>query len=290
MTHLVSFSELDAFRQCPHKHQLSYKERWQGSSTSPALRRGTLWHAVLETHYRYLLECQHPDVTYDPNELLARVRPFFYPEVGDPTEDQELIHWMYLGHIDHYGTDPNWKILAVEHNAQVWLPTLKGTRSSFKLKIKIDLVVLDRRTGGLWVVDHKSGKDLPTEKMLDIDDQFGLYTWGLRQLGKQVMGSLHSAARTQRNKDQTKHPQALEDRFRRTRLFRTDVELDRIAQEAYLTFRRAYAIKGEAERAPNSDTCRWRCDYTEQCLGGRKGMDERQFLIDSGFIQDFTRH
>lgn len=294
---LVSFSELDTFRQCPHKHELSYKQRWQSPTTGPALVRGTLWHAVMEAHYGYLKEVQEAngfafgwDRHVDIAELSARVDALLIPERGEQNEHQVLVEWMYQGYLDLYGFDAKWEVVAVEHNAVVTLPTARGTASQVKLKIKMDLILRDDRKR-LWVVDHKSGKDLPKEKELDIDDQFGLYTWGMRKLGKPVFGSMHNAARTQRNKDPIKHPQLLEDRFSRTRLVRSDVELDTLAVEAWRAARRAYAIKpGEADRAPNSDTCRWRCDYTEACLAGRKGFDERQMLIDTGYVQDFTRH
>src|SRR5690606_17496323 len=124
-----------------------------------------------------------------------------------------------------------------------------------------DLIVRERSTGNIWILDHKSGRDLPKDKELDLDDQFGLYTWGLRQLGRRVHGSIHSAARTHRNKDQTRHPQPLHERFARKQIYRTDRELDMLALEAYRLLRLAYSIPiGEAPRSPNPDTCRWRCE------------------------------
>lgn len=297
MSHIVSFSEIDCFRQCPHKHELAYKQRWQSPSIGPALSRGILWHAVMEAHYRYIMELQqqhHGEWTkhFDAGLLLAeRINPMLHNDIGGQTEDQQLVEWMYEGYVAHYGLDPEWRILGVEHAAVVTLPTPRGTPSQKKLKIKIDLIVRDSQKR-LWIVDHKSGKNLPKDKELDIDDQFGLYTWGMRKLGQDVFGSLHNAARTHRNKDQVAHPQPLEERHSRTRLVRTPTELDTLAIEAYRTASRAYAIKpGEAERAPNSDTCRWRCDFTEPCLASRKGIiPEDEMLTDMGFVQDFTRH
>lgn len=297
---IVSYSELDAFRQCNHKHLLGYKERWTAPSTSPALAKGTLWHLVLEDHYKLLMAWQRAgrpraidiDGALMPVELALMQRMNFhvFDEGGNYAHPEygPLIEWMYQGYIEKYGLDSKWQILAVEHGPVVPLPTERGTRSMFRLKLKIDLVVKDLSMTHpkIWIVDHKSGKDLPTEKMLDIDDQFGLYTWAMRQLGKPVFGSIHNAARTQRNKS----PMALEDRMMRTMLSRTDRELDRIAIEAYQTAREAYGPLNKGQRAPDSDRCRWRCDFTEPCLHGRKGLDEKQFLIDLGFTQQFERH
>jgi hypothetical protein len=151
-------------------------------------------------------------------------------------------------------------------------------------------------TGQLWIDDHKFNKDIPSDKMLELDDQFGLYTWGLKQLGMPVVGCIYNCLRTQRNKSK---PQSLDERFKRIMLYRTDEELAIIALEAYATAKRAWsrgplddsiAPGTDAERNPNSDTCRWRCPFTEDCLGGRKGYDMRRSLKLHGFEQNFERH
>lgn len=331
---IVSFSELGCARQCPMKHQLAYVERWskEPPRDSP-LTKGTAWHAALEIHYNIIREFQQDGGhLVNPARMLeaaeSRVEQFLETLDDDLAE---LIWWMYQGHVELYGADEGWKILAVEHNAVCRLPLPSGRASQFGLKIKIDLIVADitRRKAQIWIVDHKSGKNLPGKKELDLDDQFGLYTWGLRSMGKKVFGQIHSAARTTRNlgdfpanvelwtakkaagdkpgaKPKT---QTLEERFHRTPMSRTDIELDTIAREAYRTARNRYRDQAEIERARKTaankgkslqtiepdrhtdpDTCRWKCDYTEQCLAGRKGLAMRPFLHDVGFRQNFERH
>lgn len=289
-TIIVSYSELDTFRQCPFKHELAYKQRWtRPVREGSALARGTGWHNLLEAHYKLLKKTDIKDLS--PEVMLKTVSPYLYDKKGNQTEDQELIQWMYEGYLKLYGLDEEWEILAVEKHSQFWLPTETGHRSRFKLKFKIDIVARNRKTGKIWIWDHKSCKNLPNQKMLELDDQFGLYTWGMRQLGFPITGSMHNATRTQRNKDDSEKAQPLDSRNLRTLLYRTDPELDMIALEAYRTAKRAYAIKeGQADRAPDTDRCSWRCDYTEQCLGSRKGVDIRGMLLAADFEQDFTRH
>lgn len=292
-THIVSPSELSTFQQCPLKHELAYKQRWTKETTAPALVKGTRWHEVLELHYNVLRDHQlqlrlhtHPEA-----DVLEAAKAAVLALLDLDDEVDEIVWWMYQGHVETYGADTQWKILAVEHRAEAWLPTERGGRSNFKLKMKIDLIVRDLTTGGIWIVDHKSGRDLPKDRELDLDDQFGLYEWGIRQLGHKVIGTVYNAARTHRNKDQKRFPQPLDERFRRVRMSRSDKELDTIAVEAYRTFRTAYRYaEGEAPRATNTDTCRWKCDYTDACLLSRKGVDQRETLVDFGFRQDFTRH
>ena len=297
-TRIASWSEVDTARQCLYKHGLGYQERWVGGEESLALARGTLYHGCMEILYNLLMQRQAAEKAGEPcmtdEQLLgeARLRCLQYlTDNARNSEEVDLLMWMFDGHVELYGTDEQWKILAVELNREVWLPTPNGTRSSFKAKMKIDLVVKDKLLGGIWIVDHKSGKDLPKKKELDMSDQFGLYEFGLRQLGHQIRGTIYSAARTQRNKDQSRHPQPLVERFSRIRMPRTDRELQEIAVEAYRTLRIAYSMPPEdLPRSPNPDTCKWKCDFTEACLAIRKGAERPVTLRGFGFKQDFTRH
>lgn len=320
----VSFSELDNFRQCPLKWQLSYAERWtKGVQPGGALAKGTLWHQVLETHYKTLLSLRdQPDQTaraaaiasetggsgnrtkMTSDELLAACARTVRPLLADSrsgayhSETHELISWMYDGHLEMWGADEHWQVVAVEHAPVVPVPRPDGKPSRFRLKLKIDLVVRDLSAGGggrLWLVDHKSGSKLPTRKELDINDQFAFYTWAMCHIGHEVFGSVHNAARTQRNKG----AMALEDRMSRTRLNRTTEELRSVMEDAYLTCQAAYGNRtaktgGVAGNglysSPNDDTCKWRCDFLDAHLLARKGQDLRGTLSDLGFVQDFTRH
>lgn len=162
------------------------------------------------------------------------------------------------------------------------------------------------------VLTHNSCAALPKQRELDLDDQMGLYLWGLRQLGKKPFGAIYSAARTKMNngdkpgaleawtaaKAAGEKPgvkpkvQELPERFSRTYLTRTNRELDVIAQEALATARAAYSAANQHQRHPDPDRCRWMCGYMEACLLGRKtnGERERQFLVDTNWQQRFRRH
>lgn len=307
-TIIVSYSELDTYRQCPLKHTLAYKERWTKPPVAGgALDKGSLWHKVLEGHYRVIQEHQARDgsLLVSEKDLTNRLGMESYPLLFDPqtgaylSETAELIHWMYLGYIETYGLDRNWKILAVEHAAQIPLLNIDpatGTakRTRFRLKVKIDLVVRDLSTGQMWVVDHKSGKDLPTQKALELDDQFGLYTLLLKRQDKPIFGQVYNASRTQRNKTGV---QPLDTRNSRTRLYREDNELLAIERDALKTCIAAYGPgtnKGDPHSSPNTDTCRWRCDFLDPHLLARKSADEpaalREYLGEFGFAQNFERH
>ena len=292
---VVSYSELDTYRQCPLKHVWAYKERWRKPPTTDgALAKGSLWHLVMEDHYNVLKEGG------TLNEARDKVFPYFVNEQsGVTTDTQDLIRWMYEGYVEQYGADDEWEIIDVEMPFQINLPDPNGEPSRYDLKGKIDIVVKSRQNGLVWAVDHKSGANLPDQMDLDIDDQFGLYVWALKQLGMNPAGAVHSASRTTRNQadrpDYTgkSKPQTLDQRYRRTYLNRSDTELTSLALDAWAVASNAYPtseFKPPIYSSPDPRQCGWKCDFKEVHLLARKGKNPEQALTEYGFVQDFTRH
>lgn len=293
-TQIISYSELDTGRQCAYKHLLSYKERWVQDGTSPALRKGTNWHAIMEVHYLSLKASVKVTSESERVHLAVKaVEAYINANLKAFEEDLDLLVWMYMGYVEKWGTDPAWEILAVEYHAQLPLPNPRkdGEKSPFILKAKIDLIVKDKEKGVILLIDHKSGKDLPKSKELDLDDQFGLYWYLLRENGHKIFAVIHSAARTQKNKDQVKHPQPLDTRFHRTWMSREPKEINRVAAEAFWQARLLYSMDPEeTPRSTNPDTCNWKCGFTEPCLMARKGMPRKEAMTTNEFVQNFTRH
>ncbi len=301
---IMSYSELDTYRQCPLKHQWSYVERWRRPSAADgALAKGSLFHLVMETHYGVLQKHDRKTPT-SCEAALAESREavkihLYDQKTGSQSETQALIEWMFDGYLAKWGADPDWDIVGIEQAFQLPLIDDAGQESPYQLKGKIDLVVRDRMTGHLWVVDHKSGANLPNMMDLEIDDQFGLYSWAMKQLGTPVLGAIHNAARTTRNTadfpDYTGKlsPQTLEQRHLRTLLNRSEVELQAIARDAWAVAANAYPVEGKERplySSPDPRNCGWKCDFKEIHLMARKGRNPEAALSEAGFVQDFTRH
>lgn len=301
-TKVVSYSELDSIRQCRLKAHLAYVERWKPAVDAVPLSRGKLFHQVLEAHYRRIQAEQTPgarqtvvDEFQDPADILR--------QSDLPPEEVDLVTWIYDGYLDQYGLDPYWEIVDVEVRAEAWLRNANGNRTSFRLKGTADLLVKDESLGGgLWIVDHKTCRELPKQRQLDLDDQMGIYSWLFKQAGYDVRGVIYNACRSYK----LKRPMDMKERFARPLTVRTDKELGVMALEALETFQSAYAqgvskgsSRGSAEggsrgslppRSPDPDRCGWRCPFTEACLMSRKGQDIRPLLEDFEFVQDPTRH
>lgn len=301
---IVSYSELDTYRQCPLKHAILYGQRWtKPPKADSALTKGSLYHAVMEEHMRVIKTFQ------DNNQAESgsnRIKPGQVKQVletareavehllrdpvnGDQNPVQELIEWMYEGWVENYGINEDWRILGIEHQIITPLRNEQGRRTRYHLKAKIDLVILDRSIGGRFVVDHKSGANLPTDMDLSIDDQFGLYTWAMREVGHKIVGTIHAANRTQRNKA----PMTFEQRMSLTYLNRDETELTNLALDAYRTAWNAHPPKGSGPKlysSPDPRTCGWKCDIKEPHLLMRRGRKISEVMPEYGFKIDRTRH
>jgi len=320
---VVSWSEIDTGRQCKLKHHLSYNERWTKpvDDNSP-LGKGVLWHTVVETRYNVIMAHQMPnggwDVSADELEALAtkEVNALLdkFTRDGGDAGVAALMGWMYRGYVDVYGLDPEHTIMGVEttHLAPLGTIDLPDPSSSnglgtapvpVVLKFKIDRTVKDNR-GHVRVIDEKSHGQLPTDHDYDFLDQFGLYVWGLKKLGINVRGAIHSASKTKQNQGDifkegdegwksSMKSTPLDARFKRTNIHYTEAQLAGIAADALQDVQDLYSPANKHQRQTDSDRCRWRCSYTEACLFGRrtgKPGDTVRMLALSGFTQERERH
>jgi hypothetical protein len=305
---VVSYGELDAFRQCPLKHHLLYKLRYtKPPREDGALVKGSLWHMVMEIHYRVIKVVQDANNGRVPANkaqelggyLRDTLRPLFQDlRSGEQTEVQALVEWMYNGYVAKYGLDEGWRIEAVEHAVQAPLG-VNQAGTPIELKARLDLVVTDRETGLLMVVDHKSCANLPNDMELQLDDQFGLYCWLMGKVGRRTAIALHNAARTTRNQADfpgytgKSKPQTMEQRHRRTLLNRSPKELQNLAKDALHAAVAAYP-GDPAYRAryssPDPRQCGWKCDVREPHLLLRQGRKISEVMLDAGFSINRERH
>jgi hypothetical protein len=155
------------------------------------------------------------------------------------------------------------------------------------LKAKIDLVVHDLQTGYVIIIDHKSGERMPSDRALEIDDQFGLYVWLLRQMGRNVLMSYMAWAGTKK----TRSGEAFSNDFAALLpLSRTNEELDAIALDAWKTAHTLYSwdyrANGDPHSSPHTEWCARTCDFLNAHLADRQQIQPlRSFLVDTGWKQ-----
>lgn len=289
--YVFSYSELQDLRQCPLKHQMKWLERWTEPEESRSLRIGRKWHALHATFWGARMEGQGWRRSY---QIARELHILPKNGGGQLGEDEDLLDWMFRGYCEHWQPERSgWEILAVEvsYTVPAW--------GFFRLKMRADLIVRLRGHREIWLVDEKSTKNLSSELELQLDAQFGLYTWALRKRGIDVWGSIHDMSRTQRNVHEEK--QTLESRFRRTLIHHHPKQLETMAQDAWRDMHAALpewplrhrpGTRGvlDAPRHLDPERCRYRCPLTEPCIAGLRGGNMRRFMSDLGFTQDLTRH
>lgn len=247
----TSWSEIDTARQCLMKHHLHYKERYREKGESPALVTGNRWHSLMQELYT-------TGEAMAPVDMLKEWR-----KEGQSNELIDQLTWMLHGYYQQWGTgDPLWqkKAVLIEERFEVELPDIGF--GELTLVFVLDLLV--ELMGRLWLVDHKSGKYAANGRDLEMADQWTLYVWALRQKGIEVFGSVHNYART----DKLVRDMTLKERFARTPIHRTPLEVESVARESTVL---AWLAKGEngAPRSP-SDACFRRCGFFDVCVSDRR--------------------
>jgi hypothetical protein len=305
---VVSYSEIDTWRQCPLKWVLGYKERWipPGGGGSIHTDRGTAFHSVLECRYTVIKSFQKgtEPKPFSPAAwvlVLQKARTAVV-ELIQTMDEPELMQWMYDGYCEaNDDADRYWWVEEVEGRKLMVLPHPTGGASRFVLKTKIDLVIRDMSKVGnpRIIVDHKSGTNLPSGRELDLDDQFGLYELTYRLEGIPVLGTVYNAMRTKQNVADfpnysgKQKPQTLEDRHRRVWMKRSNNELKAIAVDAYWAIDTAYSAQTEKKpySSPDPRNCGWKCDFSDPHVAARKmGMPVPVLLVQTGYKQNFERH
>jgi hypothetical protein len=312
----VSYSGLTTLRDCPLKHWLHYNQGYRVIDKDPKLDLGSAWHeCVLENHYNVIkayqdhtLDGRSPQrgsaeeesllsVARDTVEaaLTAALKGEQYSSLYP--EDYDVLRWMYAGYTAHYGCDPQWRILDVEHKGLVPLGTIttpKGPRDVV-LDYRIDLVVEDYDLGGIFAIESKSAKSLSSRFAMELDDQTGLYEWAFRSSdhpqAKAINGCVRSEAKKAMNAGDkpgaTKgKAQTLEQRHQRLLIPRGTQELEAIRRDALAATQAAYGGNLPIYSGPNPTECQWKCQFKEVHILLRKGGTAMpQLMRDFGFKQ-----
>ena len=182
---VITHSLLKTFQNCPRKALYKYVELLKPRQKySQPLERGTWFHDLLEHHYKARLEggCEedYPTVQERQSDLSDEFGDLLDEEkekLGDlPTEMRRL----YNSYMWYYRKDTSWKIHEVEIKVEAEMP------NGMQFQGKVDMVIEDEF--GLWAVDHKTHKVLPSMEYRYRDKQSILYIWALRACGIPITG------------------------------------------------------------------------------------------------------
>lgn len=312
----LSYSQIATWKRCHKKWQYRYQDRLHPIETVYKMALGTYGHALLEAHYT------GADLTAADNDQWGRLMAE-QPDQLDPELYNELVElrqqaWRLMERYqDRYQDDP-WEPLLAEEHFDVPLREPGGRRSGrYRLQGFLDLVVRDRATGQVWLVDHKfTGGGLDSyEDGLVLNDQANMYLWAARELmGVTPTGVIFNLVRTKEprvpevlKKGGLSKAKSIDTTYSVYRQAITDNGLDpndyadvleTLGAQQDRFFRRVPLIRTDAEidqigselysvarEIGNSGAayrnptkdCAWDCQFRELCIMESKGLDSTYY-------------
>lgn len=250
-THQIHTSELRSYRGCRRRWNWAYRQGYVPTITPRPLELGIAFHTGLQTFFNpktwdstnaqekcdlaiqaYMSVCESQREVFLKSTNQERVE---VAEGDDYTERIEL----GIGMLEYYAyqihpKDDNWfKPVYVEvpfsvplHHPDTDLPILcvnPGTDSGqcgqnhpigapVTFNGRVDAIVEDIFNGGYFIWDHKTAGQLQSnDRLLQLDDQVGGYSWALRRILEiDIRGFVYAEFR----KDYPKPPQLLKRRYK----------------------------------------------------------------------------
>jgi hypothetical protein len=162
MKRLYSHTALKMSQRCLKQWSYRYIDRLESVEDKPYLVKGNTLHYYLENHYKGLVT------------------------IGWHDEEAEIIN-RYVKHWER--EDESWEIISVEEEYMMEV-------GGYDVVFKPDLIV--RINGEVWIVDHKTTKNIPdeTDSYNMTDFQHLLYIEGMKQNGYDVKGFLFNYIRS----------------------------------------------------------------------------------------------
>jgi hypothetical protein len=190
----VTYSELRARRRCPYRGMLEYDRRLSPIVKSPGLREGTIMDAGLNALYDHhkvtgghSLDVMLAAIDTAAEEAEARIAAgaqLSEEEWAAIREKTQLLREIAA----NYGPwareqDAGLRVITRQFQAEVPVLAPSGRGSTkYQFRFKPDGIVV--KDGELWLWEDKAWKtiDRTSLKLLQMDEQCGMYLWGLRQL------------------------------------------------------------------------------------------------------------
>ena len=193
MSSVLTYSALNAFRNCPRKYKHRYIDRLRPMERAEALAFGSVIHEALEKWY---------SLPVDMHRLLT-VLALLDEDQGFPNhqaDPQQKANWqlaraMMVGYASRYAQE-DFEILAVEKafDAEIRNPDTGRTSQTFTMAGKVDGVVKSLADGELYVLEHKTASTITSDYLdrLWTDTQVALYVFYLRQIGYPIVGVIYN--------------------------------------------------------------------------------------------------
>lgn len=181
--HLLTVSEMKAYRTCARYHHIRYRLGFRPVSEANPLSFGKLIHTGLEVWWN----------TRELDSTLLAVQPS--PGMEYDLYEQVKVECLLEGYHCMYASQELEVVTAeVEFRTCLVNPQTNAASKTFELGGKIDVVAQNRR--GIWIVEHKTTSEDISQGSeywlrLRLDAQVSTYFVGARALGHDVQGCIY---------------------------------------------------------------------------------------------------
>src|SRR5660398_220455 len=189
----ITYSEMRSRRRCPYQGHLAYDELLTPKVKSPGLREGTIADQGMDALYlgvrdrgaydeQTMLGAMYEAMAYDRKRIESS-GPMMDEEWEKIDERYKLLRDVATRYVTYAReNDPFDDIITMQYVGSAPVVAPSGHVSTkYDYRFKLDgLVVID---GALWLLENKWLKaiDDQTIRMLPLDEQCGMYMWGVRE-------------------------------------------------------------------------------------------------------------
>ena len=266
VTRRISNSEVGTFLTCEKKYYYEFGLNLEPRVAGGALGKGTLLHEVLAEYY----QCLKDGDNYDQARYVARSGLQRYLSSTEYNAETVMeVDRLLQGYWNYYQGDPDWEILEVEKGYDL------SMTEDYEYSLRLDLLVRERDTGLVVLVDHKTAYDFWTQDDLDLNPQFPKYIGALRANGIMVDKAILNQIRSRSIKNPT-----MDQMYRRTVCKPSMAKIQNAMREQVLASQeivkfRALPLEVQAansKRILNKAVCK-NCNVKPLCLSEFDGGD-----------------
>jgi hypothetical protein len=189
----VTYSELRTRRRCPYRASLEYDQRLTPVVKSPGFREGTIMdaglnalydhHAVAGEHSLDVMLAAIDEAAAKEEDRIGSGQLFEeeWAAIREKTQLLRDVATLYMPWATEQ--DAGLQVITRQFQAEVPVIAPSGHASTkYQYRFKPDGIVV--MANELWLWEDKAWKtiDRASLKLLTIDEQCGMYLWGLRQL------------------------------------------------------------------------------------------------------------
>lgn len=302
---LISQSEADSRNSCPRKHYYAFGEPIT-KNVDPiipteetldietesllrvshgieplrfgeALTRGTLGHKALEVYYLAIIQrASHPEA--------VKAAMLNLGQAGlDDNDNLEIVGQLMpilQKYFEKYGEGDlfEWEPLAIEQEFRFEIPNSGGLIFPFR----VDAIWRNRRTGKIYVVDHKFLYNYYQRNTIRIQPQMPKYIFALRSMGYEIEDGMYNMLSTRKNsRDPARREFTQTSDAKAKQFFREQLD-------AMLEIRALKQLPNDewerlnTRRNANAFNCK-NCMFLDLCANDLEGMGGRRFYIEANF-------